>query len=83
MRFTIDADSELARAIINITEQERDVTVHVVAHDRNFTTPEKVVTARLTQWTIHAGCAHTPKTMELEWMDNKELPKLIPAKPES
>lgn len=76
MKFTIDADSDLARAIQG--NPDRDMTLHIVAHDSDYVDTEKLVTARLMRWTVRAGCQHTRETMELEWMDTAKFSQLRP-----
>lgn len=76
MNFTIDADSDLARAIT--VREGQDMTLSIIVHDRTYSDVEKLVTARLMGWTLHAGCAHSPKTLEVEWMDTAKLQLLAP-----
>lgn len=73
MRFTIDADSDLAREI-----EDRcfttDMTLSIVAHDKTFSEVEKLTTVRLTKWTVrpacdHQGCTGCPRVMDVEWLD--------------
>lgn len=77
MRFTIDADSDLARKIT--ASKDMDMTLHITSHDPTFTNVEKLVTARLMSWTIRAGCQHAPDTMELEWLDTDKFSQMLPA----
>jgi hypothetical protein len=71
MKFTIAADSDLARAIRG--RQDMDMTLSIVAHDPTFTDVEKLITARLTGWTVRKGCDHAPATLEVEWLDSAKF----------
>jgi hypothetical protein len=76
MKFTIEANSDLARAIQ--ARRDTGMTLSIVAHDPTYTETEKVITARMMSWTIRKGCAHAPDEMDVEWMDHGEFKKLLP-----
>jgi len=87
-KFTIDADSELARELRK-RQGATDVTLTVTAHDKTFTRVERLTTARLTGWTIrsscdHRGCTRCPSVMDVEWLDADAFVKAstLPEMPE-
>lgn len=88
MKFTIDADSDLARDI-QARCDTTDMTLSIVAHDKTFTDVEKLTTARLMKWTVrsscdHRGCTGCHRVMDVEWSDADVFAKMVewPTMPE-
>lgn len=86
MKFTLDANSKLAREIRNRVGADTgtDMTLSIVAHSSGYTDVERITTARLMSWTLRkvvCDCPTCPsrEVLDVEWMDvATNLPVLPP-----